>query len=88
VNHVYSSLSLKNKIINIACPREYTALELLQVIERFTDLSAKYKFVDAGIGYSLDTSFFANEASILQIELFDNYLLNAIQKHYAPKLSN
>jgi UDP-2-acetamido-2,6-beta-L-arabino-hexul-4-ose reductase len=87
VNHVYSKLSLKNKIINIACPQEYTALELLQVIESLTGLSAKYQLIDAGSSYCIDTSVFANEASILQIELSENYLLHAIQKHYVPKLS-
>ena len=85
VNHVYNTLVLKDKIINIACPQEYTALELLQVIESLTGLSAKYHLVDAGSCYSLDTSLFANEASILQIELSDSYLMRAIQKHYIPK---
>ena len=42
VNHVYNILVLNDKIINIACPQEYTALELLQVIESLTGLSAKY----------------------------------------------
>ncbi len=85
VNHVYKELVLKNKIINIACPQEYTALELLQVIETLTGLSAKYQVVDAGSYYNLDTSLFAKEASILQIELSDNYLMRAIQKHYIQK---
>jgi UDP-2-acetamido-2,6-beta-L-arabino-hexul-4-ose reductase len=85
VNHVYNALVLKNEIINIACPQEYTALELLQIIESLTGLSAKYQLVDAGSCYSLDTSLFANEASILQIELSDSYLMRAIQKHYVPK---
>ena len=83
--HVYKGLVLKNKIINIACPIEYTALELLQVIETLTGLSANYQLEDAGSSYSLDTSMFSNEAPILQIELSDSYLMRAIQKHYVSK---
>lgn len=85
VVHAYKGLVLKNKIINIACPIEYTALELLQVIETLTGLSANYHLEDGGSSYSLDTSMFSNEAPILQIELSDSYLMRAIQKHYVSK---
>lgn len=85
VVHVYKGKVLKNKIVNIACPIEYTALELLQVIETLTGLSANYQLEDSGSSYSLDTSMFSNEAPILQIELSDSYLMRAIQKHYVSK---
>lgn len=73
---------LKNDIINVANPVNYSVLSIVHTIEHHFHLNAKYDVIDRGSSPLIDTTAIEKILSSLQIEFDDNYLALLLKKYF------
>lgn len=71
-------------VINIASPVSHSMLEIVSTFEEVLALKARYKKIDAGSSYQIDTKVSDKLARLAGIEFNSSYLERVIIKYYAP----
>ncbi|AZB31079.1 NAD-dependent epimerase/dehydratase family protein [Chryseobacterium balustinum] len=72
-----------NKIINVAYPKNYSIIEILEIVEKFYDKKIKSNLLKSGSGYDInipDIESYFNENNLIDKE---TYLLGILKKYYA-----
>ncbi|REC44895.1 NAD-dependent epimerase/dehydratase family protein [Chryseobacterium sp. 5_R23647] len=72
-----------NKIINVAYPKNYSIIEILEIVEKFYDKKIKSNLLKNGSGYDInipDIESYFNENNLIDKE---TYLLGILKKYYA-----
>ena len=70
-------------ITNIAAPVSHSMLEILRTFEKVLAMRARYKKVNAGSAYQIDTKVSDKIARLAGIEFNSSYLERVIRKYYA-----
>jgi nucleoside-diphosphate-sugar epimerase len=73
----------QNQIINIANPRSYTAIEIVNTIEDFFGIQANYIPIQKGSPFNIDISLIAPIIQNLDIHFGNDYLSNLLRKYYS-----
>lgn len=71
-----------NKIINVAYLKNYSILEILEIVEKFYDKKINSNLLKSGSGYDInipDIESYFNENNLINKE---NYLLEILKKYY------
>lgn len=72
-----------NKIINVAYLKNYSIIEILEIVEKFYDKKIKSNLLKSGSGYDInipDIESYFNENNLIDKE---TYLLGILKKYYA-----
>jgi len=74
---------IKNRIINIANPNKYTAIQIVNMIERLTSIKAKYNLVNKGeSNWEINISETLDSIKDCNIKFNNNYLKNILEKYF------
>lgn len=79
--------SVSNMIVNVASTHQTTVLQLVRDIESFIGLKANYKLVSKGANYEIDTKEIEPILEYLHIDFGENYIANALNKHFGYLIS-
>lgn len=72
----------QNQIINIANPKNYRVLAIVEAMELFFQCQAQYELVEKGADFEIDTSLVQMIAPRLSIDFDENYLYHLLQMYY------
>ncbi|HEX5025944.1 MAG TPA: NAD-dependent epimerase/dehydratase family protein [Agriterribacter sp.] len=82
-NHTIMEDYLANKIINVANPVNYSVLDIVAAIERFTGKKGNYAVVEKYSLPEIDVSVAKDVIDKLNITFDENYLTSVINKYFA-----
>jgi len=82
VHDILSSGNQTNRIINIASPVSTPVTELVALIEKYFDRSAKYQVIDKGSSFAIDTADIEPVIARLGIDFRSGYILRCIDKYF------
>lgn len=71
-----------NQIINIANPKNYRVLSIVEAMELFFQRKAQYEIVEKGAYLEIDTSLVQMIAPTLSIDFEEHYLYYLLQMYY------
>ena len=78
-----SNKKLSNKIINIANPLKYSAIEIVKTIEKLTSKEAQYDLVNKGdLNWKIDISQISKSIKNCKIDFNNDYLENVLKKYF------
>lgn len=72
-----------NTIINLAYPKNYTIIEILEIIERFYNTKLELNLIKSGSGYDIDVPDVEYHFAENNLTNKDSYLCNILQKYYS-----
>jgi len=77
-----SNKKLSNKIINIANPLKYSAIEIVKTIEKLTSKEAQYDLVNKGdLNWKIDIYQISKSIKNCKIDFNNDYLKNVLKKY-------
>jgi nucleoside-diphosphate-sugar epimerase len=83
VIYILKDKNFANQTINIANPKSYAVLYLVQEIEKFLQLSAHYELIDKGKLFAIDTTIVEPIFIKLGIYFDNNYIQKILKTHYS-----
>lgn len=83
INYMIKSMSIQNKVINIAHGFPITVLRMVQIFESILGIKAKYNLIDTGCAYNFDSTAAFKVAQQIGINFDDNYSEKLLYKYYA-----
>jgi nucleoside-diphosphate-sugar epimerase len=88
VNIIVKKQIFDFEILNIASPISFTAVQIVQAMERALELEANYEMVEGGSTYEIDITRVLNLYREFGFAFDDNYLNMVISKYYSPILGD
>ncbi|MCY0975835.1 sugar nucleotide-binding protein [Chryseobacterium wangxinyae] len=73
-----------NKIINLAYIKNYSIIEILEIIERFFNKKVNINLIKSGSGYDITIPDIENYFTKNHLDNKENYLQNILKKYYSP----
>ncbi len=83
VNYMIKSMSIHNKVINIAHDFPITVLRIVEIFESIMRVKANYNLIDTGCVYNFDSTAAFKVAQKIGINFDDNYSEKLLYKYYA-----
>ena len=78
-----SNIKIDKKIINIANPLKYSALEIVKNIEKLVSKKAQYDLIDKGdLSWKIDISEISKSIKNCRIKFNNDYLENVLKKYF------
>lgn len=74
---------LLNRIINLAYIKNYSIIEILEIIERFYDKKVSINLIKSGSGYDITIPDIENYFTKNNLDNKENYLQNILKKYYS-----
>lgn len=84
VSYILDNKLISNRIINIAS-LQCSAIDIVRVLEKITNVQAKYNLVERGAFYEIDISDIAFIVKELNIQFNGNYVEKILMKYYTQK---
>lgn len=82
VHDIFSSRNQLNRIINIANPCSTSVADLVALIEKFFDRTAKYQLVSKGSHFPIDIADIEPVIARLGIDFRSGYIQRCLEKYY------
>ena len=83
VINILKNKNLNNKIIDVANPKSYFAIDLVKNFEKLSNIKANYNLVDKGNdNWHLDTSEVLKISKKVNINFDEDYLFKLLKKYY------
>lgn len=83
VINILKNKNLNNKIIDVANPKSYFAIDLVKNFEKLSNIKANYNLVDKGNNnWHLDTSEVLKISKKVNIDFDEDYLFKLLKKYY------
>ena len=78
-----SNKKMNNKIINIANPLKYSAIEIVRTIEKLISKEAQYNLINEGdLNWKIDVSQISKSIKNCKIDFNNDYLKNVLKKYF------
>ena len=78
-----SNIKIDKRIINIANPLKYSALEIVKNIEKLVSKKAQYDLIDKGdLSWKIDISEISKSIKNCKIKFNNDYLENVLKKYF------
>ena len=78
-----SNKKMSNKIINIANPLKYSAIEIVRTIEKLISKEAQYNLINEGdLNWKIDVSQISKSIKNCKIDFNNDYLKNVLKKYF------
>jgi nucleoside-diphosphate-sugar epimerase len=85
IDYILENSYKKNSIINIANPQSNNVPEIIEILEKTTNLKAAFTTINKGSNFIIDVTDIMPIISHLKIKFNDNYLADLIKKYFRPQ---